>query len=117
MKEYASVGAMNADINNIAEGEVVKVVAVSEGEPVFYLKETTMKKLIKEEDAPVSPEEYEEDLILADDILNNGPETMEALNDVMGTQDEYEGLGGTEEEIMEVFEDILGETSNNEINL
>ena len=244
MKEYASVEAMNADIDNIEEGEVVKVVAVSEGEPIFYLKElgeshieyqpvdlsqyqegdtislkgmklnntitwngmgsgehfridnssdvkilriifqsrigqklytisilgtiytyepfgsnsyilsdsdveainseniwqddaslivarnqntmsnfllepvevqsAVMKKLIKEEDAPVSPSEYEQDLILADDILNNGPEIMDELNDIMDTQYVYTGLGGTEDEIVEVLDDILGMSVSNE---
>lgn len=48
MKEYASETEMNNDIANIQEGEVVKVVA--SGTTTHYIKETTMKKLVKEED-------------------------------------------------------------------
>lgn len=66
MKEYASETAMNNDIANIQEGEVVKVVA--SGTTTYYIKETTMKKLVKEEDT-ISPQEYEENVNLADDIL------------------------------------------------
>lgn len=38
----------------------------------FYLKETTMKKLVKEEDT-ISPEEYVEDVGLTEDILGGEP--------------------------------------------
>ena len=48
IREYASVSAMNSDIANISSGEVVKV--VDSGVTTFYIKETTMKKLVKEED-------------------------------------------------------------------
>ena len=48
MKSYNSETAMNNDIANIQEGEVVKVVA--SGTTTHYIKETTMKKLVKEED-------------------------------------------------------------------
>ena len=78
MKEYASETAMNNDIANIQEGEVVKVVVTSgiAGDvdnpltttTTHYIKETTMKKLVKEEDT-ISPQEYEENVNLADDIL------------------------------------------------
>lgn len=70
MKEYSSVTAMNNDIANISEGEVVKV--TENGITTFYLKETTMKKLIKEEDT-ISPEEYVEDVGLTEDILGGEP--------------------------------------------
>lgn len=81
MKEYASVIDMNNDIANISEGEVVKV--VSNGTTTFYVKETTMKKLVKEEDT-ISPEEYLEDLAITQEILNSGePEPTEI-------QDHYE---------------------------
>ena len=66
MKEYASETAMNNDIANIQEGEVVKVVA--SGTTTHYIKETTMKKLVKEEDT-ISPQEYTENVDLANDIL------------------------------------------------
>lgn len=66
IKEYASETDMNNDIDNIAEGEVVKVVI--NGTTAFYLKETTMKKLIKEEDT-LSASEYDEATDLSDDIL------------------------------------------------
>lgn len=66
MKQYNSETAMNNDISNISEGEVVKVVA--SGVTTYYLKETTMKKLIKEEDT-ISPQEYEENLELSNNIL------------------------------------------------
>ena len=78
MKEYASETAMNNDIANIQEGEVVKVVVTSgiAGDvdnpltttTTHFIKETTMKKLVKEEDT-ISPQEYEENVNLADDIL------------------------------------------------
>lgn len=68
MKEYASEAAMNSDLANISEGEVVKV--VSGGVTTFYVKETTMKKLVKEEDT-ISPEEYIIDLGLANNILGS----------------------------------------------
>ena len=35
-------------------------------------------------------------------------ETFNILNDVMGTSDSYDGLGGTEEEIENILDDILG---------
>ena len=66
MKEYTSVTNMNNDITNIAEGEVVKV--VENNITTFYLKETTMKKLVKEEDT-ISPEEYDDAIDTANDIL------------------------------------------------
>ena len=60
MKSYNSETAMNNDIANIQEGEVVKVVVTSGiagdvDNPLtttitHYIKETTMKKLVKEED-------------------------------------------------------------------
>ena len=60
MKSYNSETAMNNDIANIQEGEVVKVVVTSgtAGDvdnpltttTTHYIKETTMKKLVKEED-------------------------------------------------------------------
>lgn len=81
MKQYASVNDMNADINNIANGEVVKV--VESGTTTFYLKESEqieidgqvsviseMKKLIKEEDT-LSVNEYHEATDLSEDILGN----------------------------------------------
>ena len=37
---------------------------------------------------------------------------MDNLNSVMNTADEYEGVGGTEQELNEIFDDILG--NNNE---
>lgn len=39
---------------------------------------------------------------------STGQTMMNNLNEVMGDTDQYEGLGGTEEEINEVFDDILG---------
>lgn len=68
MKSYNSETAMNNDINNISEGEVVKV--VDNNVITFYLKETTMKKLIKEEDT-LSVAEFTEALDLSNDILGN----------------------------------------------
>lgn len=38
-------------------------------------------------------------------------ETFNILNNVMGTSDSYDGLGGTEEEIGEILDDILGNQS------
>ena len=57
---------MNNDLDNIPEGDVVKVV---EGTTTtFYIKETTMKQLIKAEDT-ISQQEYEELNGVADNIL------------------------------------------------
>ena len=67
MKSYSSESDMNNDIANITEGEVVKVVANST--TTFYLKETTMKKLIKEEDT-LSPTDYNNAVNTATAILN-----------------------------------------------
>lgn len=78
MKSYNSETAMNNDIANIQEGEVVKVVVTSgtagdADNPLtttttHYIKETTMKKLVKESET-ISPQEYEENIDLANDIL------------------------------------------------
>lgn len=68
MKSYTSETDMNNDIASISNGEVVKVVA--NNVTTFYVKETTMKKLVKEEDT-ISPAEYISDVALADDILGN----------------------------------------------
>lgn len=66
MRVYTSVTTMNEDLANIPEGDVVKVV---EGNvTTFYVKETTMKQLIKAEDT-ISQEEYEELNDVADNIL------------------------------------------------
>ncbi len=63
---YTSVTTMNNDLDNIPEGDVVKVV---EGTTTtFYIKETTMKQLIKAEDT-ISQQEYEELNGVADNIL------------------------------------------------
>lgn len=45
MKEYQTESAMNADISNIQEGEVVKVLTPS---VAYYIKDTTMQLLIEE---------------------------------------------------------------------
>jgi len=66
IREYASVTAMNDDIANIQEGEVVKV--VENNVTTFYVKETTMKKLVKEEDT-LSPEEAQEVETQVGDLL------------------------------------------------
>lgn len=68
MKSYSSESDMNSDLSNITQGEVVKVVA--NNITTFYVKETTMKKLVKEEDT-ISPEEYITDLGLATNILGS----------------------------------------------
>ena len=46
MKEYASEAAMNADIANIEEGEIV---IVTLPDTTYYIKDTTMKKMIIED--------------------------------------------------------------------
>lgn len=71
MKEYASVTDMNNDIANISNNEVVKVVASET--TTYYIKETisgtaTMTKLVKESET-ISPQEYQENIELADEIL------------------------------------------------
>ena len=73
MKEYASEAAMNNDIANIAEGELVKVVA--SGVTTYYIKETisgtaTMTKLVKESET-MSPQEYTDANDIADEVLGN----------------------------------------------
>ena len=66
MRVYTSVTTMNNDLANIPEGDVVKVI---EGNvTTLYVKETTMKQLIKAEDT-ISQEEYEELNDVADNIL------------------------------------------------
>lgn len=71
MKEYASETAMNNDIANISEGEVVKV--VESGTTSYFIKETidnvpTMTKLVKESET-MSLQEYEDANDIADEIL------------------------------------------------
>ena len=71
MKEYASETAMNNDIANISEGELVKV--VESGTTSYFIKETidnvpTMTKLVKESET-MSPQEYEDANDIADEIL------------------------------------------------
>lgn len=57
MKSYASETAMNNDIANIQEGEVVKV---DDGTTLdYYIKDTTMVKLVKESET-ISPQDFEE---------------------------------------------------------
>lgn len=57
IKEYASVTDMNNDIANISEGEVVKV---DDGTTLdYYIKDTTMVKLVKESET-ISPQDFEE---------------------------------------------------------
>ena len=71
MKEYASETAMNNDIANISEGELVKV--VESGTTSYFIKETisgtaTMTKLVKESET-MSPQEYNTANDIADEIL------------------------------------------------
>lgn len=71
MKSYNTTTEMNNDITNITSGEVVRVMTSSS--PItynYYIKDTTMKKLVKEEDT-ISPEEYVTDLGLATNILGS----------------------------------------------
>lgn len=67
IKEYIDVASMNSDITNIDEGEVVKV--LNNNDITFYIKDTTMKKLVKEEDT-LSPAEYQQSETLVADILS-----------------------------------------------
>ena len=101
IKEYSSETAMNNDIANIQEGEVVKV--TENNIITFFIKETTMKKMIKEEDSPVSPEEYIENIQLADDILGAAKiENNELIvsGNIINTQLETNGVvNGTELEL------------------
>lgn len=69
IKTYASEIEMNNDIANISTGEVVKVTAG----PKFFIKEIiestpTMTELVKVTET-ITPEEYEENIDLADAIL------------------------------------------------
>ena len=71
VKEYASETAMNDDIANISEGELVKV--VESGATSYFIKETidnvpTMTKLVKESET-MSPQEYSDANDIADEIL------------------------------------------------
>lgn len=75
MKEYASVTDMNNDIANIEAEEVVKVANISMPLPDYYIKSYNsstsvyeMVKLVKESET-ISPEEYTENVDIADDIL------------------------------------------------
>ena len=67
IKEYATETEMNEDILNISEGEIVKV--INSGMITYYIKETSMKKLIKEEDT-LSPSEYQQSETLVTNILS-----------------------------------------------
>lgn len=67
IKEYATETEMNEDILNISEGEIVKV--IDSGTITYYIKETSMKKLVKEEDT-LSPAEYQQSETLVADILS-----------------------------------------------
>ena len=74
MKEYSSVTDMNNDIVNIAEGELVKVVA--SGVTTYYIKETisgtaTMTKLVKESET-ISPQDFEEAEDQIGDLFGEG---------------------------------------------
>ena len=92
MKEYTSVIDMNNDITNISEGEVVKV--VENNITTFYLKETTMKKLVKEEDT-ISPEEYDEAVDTANDILGediSDKMTLEEVQNLIATTDNQQAI-------------------------
>ena len=67
IKEYATETEMNEDILNISDGEIVKV--INSGTITYYIKETSMKKLVKEEDT-LSPTEYQQSETLVADILS-----------------------------------------------
>ena len=67
IKEYATETEMNEDILNISDGEIVKV--IDSGTITYYIKETSMKKLVKEEDT-LSPAEYQQSETLVADILS-----------------------------------------------
>lgn len=67
IKEYATETEMNEDILNILDGEIVKV--INSGTITYYIKETSMKKLVKEEDT-LSPAEYQQSETLVADILS-----------------------------------------------
>lgn len=67
IKEYATEIEMNEDILNISDGEIVKV--INSGTITYYIKETSMKKLVKEEDT-LSPAEYQQSETLVADILS-----------------------------------------------
>lgn len=69
MKEYTSETDMNNDIANIEENELVKVVI--SGTTTYYIKETTMKKLVKEEDT-LSPSDYTEAEEQIGDLFGEG---------------------------------------------
>ena len=69
MKEYANTTTMNNDISNISLDEVVKVLSG----PNYFIKELvsnipTMTELVKESET-ISPQEYEENIELVNDIL------------------------------------------------
>ena len=69
MKEYASTTAMNNDIANISDGEVVKV---DDGTTLdYYIKDTTMVKLIKESET-ISPQDFEEAEAQIEDLFGEG---------------------------------------------
>lgn len=69
IKEYANTTTMNNDISNISIDEVVKVLSG----PNYFIKELvsnipTMTELVKESET-ISPQEYEENIELVNDIL------------------------------------------------
>lgn len=70
IKEYSSIQAMNNDIANISEGEVVKVTV--SGTSTHYIKDTTMKELYKEGDT-LSPDDYELAKLQIANLINYNP--------------------------------------------
>lgn len=69
MKEYASETAMNNDIANIEENELVKV---DDGTTLdYYIKDTTMVKLVKESET-ISPQDFEEAEEQIEDLFGEG---------------------------------------------
>ena len=71
-------------------------------------------------DTPYNPSHYDSENAISEvfnfayeEPIDENEQAFEILNDVMGTSDEYEGLGGTEEEIEEILNDVLG-TSDEE---
>ena len=63
------------------------------------------------QEGEMSHEDYITALELAENILGSGEyeDTMDVFNDIDGGSDTYTGLGGTEDEIEEVLDEIIGE--------
>lgn len=68
-------------------------------------------KILAIQTGELTEEEYKELLLIAEDILiapTDSATQMALLNEVMGTGDPYFAIGGTQEELEAIYNEILG---------